>query len=108
MIEQVNDVEIELAELKEKVANFESFKRLEKNRDFKRFLKGLTEDKAIDLAKVASQVTLDERSQKVWQNAMITISGVQGHMHGLLVEGQSASEALDQYNAEFGVGVADE
>lgn len=102
MQDQTNSIEVTVEQLKEKIKLRERLLRLEKNADFKALvLKGYFEEKPAQLTKVAAQVTLNEQSQKVWNNAQIGISAFQGHLYGIHQEGENAKNALDEYNDEL-------
>lgn len=106
MQDQTNSIEVTVEELKAKIALRDRLIRLEKNADFKALiLNGYFKDKPVQLSKVAAQVTLNEQSQKVWQNAQIGISALQGHLYGIHQEGENAKYALDEHNAELAEGL---
>jgi hypothetical protein len=101
--DEVQAIHTTVEELKVKVTNRDRLKRLEKNYDFKALiLQGYFKDKPVELSRVAAQVTLNEQSKQVWENAQVGISSLQGHLHSIYTEGNAAEAALAEYNAEAG------
>lgn len=100
--DEVQSIGVTLEELKAKITLRDRLGRLEVNRDFKALvLEGYFKEKAIDLSRVASQVTLNEKSKQVWDNAQIGISAFQAHLHAIYQEAASAEEALAEYQADL-------
>ena len=102
MQSEVKEIEISIEDLKAKIAMADALDTLHKSTAFKKVMvKGYFEDRAIELARSASQVTLNENSAKVHHNALISISGVQAYFHAIYVEGAEARGVLEQYEAEL-------
>lgn len=105
---EVKQIEISIEELKAKIAMADALDTLHKSSAFKKVMvKGYFEERAIELARSASQVCLDERSEKVHKNALISISGVQAYFHAIYMEASEARAALADYEEELAGARAD-
>lgn len=102
MQSEVKQIEISIEDLKAKIALADALDTLHKSTAFKKVMvKGYFEDRAIELARSASQVCINENSAIIHKNALIAISGVQAYFHAIYVEAAEAKEALSVYEEEL-------
>ena len=97
---EIQQIEATIEELQAKVDLADALDRLHKNRDFKKILlTGFFTDRAVELAKSASQASISETSAKIHSNALIAISGVQGYFNAIYQEGAGAAQSIEEHNA---------
>lgn len=93
-------IETTIEDLREKIALAEALDKLHKNAAFKKvFVDKYFSEKPQELARVAAQVSLNERSEQVWRNSLIGISALQGYFHSIYTEAEEAKAAIQEYEA---------
>lgn len=95
------EIEVTLAEVREKIALADALDQLHRSPAFKKvILKEYFDEKPKGLATVAAQVSTSENGKKVWENSLIGISALHGFFNAIYREGEQAKADLEAYEAE--------
>lgn len=96
-VEQANKLR---EKCKDQIADAEALDQLHRSPAFKRLiLKGFFENKAAELARATTQMSLDERSKTIHQHGLIGISSLQAHFAGIYRTAEDAQSKLVQLDS---------
>lgn len=105
----IQEIEVTVTELKEKVALADALDQLHRSPAFKKvILNGYFKDKAQDLVKLVA-LPQSEQQKDLIQNSMMGISALQNHFRAVYADGDRAKQDLAEFegNAEVGEVGAD-
>lgn len=94
----VQEIQVTVKELEDKVALADQLELLHNNPAFKKIiLDGYFIDRAVELVKSTSQVSLSESSAKIHHNALLAISGLQAYFSAIYREAEQAQQSIDEH-----------
>jgi hypothetical protein len=103
MTNAVDEIQVDIEQAREVVAESEALNRLFKNTDFKKLiLEGYFKDEAARLVELKAAPQMQgEAQQKMLLAAIDSIGGLQQHFNKIWVMGEQAEQAIEQSQIEL-------